>query len=68
MTEPSRSVHWERLAVLRSPLLLLIGMALLTVAAFLWDVKAGLAASGLGVILLGYLTDGPAASGQEMRR
>jgi hypothetical protein len=68
MTEPSRSVHWERLAVLRSPLLLLIGMVLLCVAAFMWDVRAGLTASGISVILIAFLTDGPAPSGQEVRR
>lgn len=68
MTEPSRSVHWERLAALRSPLLLLIGLGFLCVAAFLWTPIAGYAAIGIAVIVLAFLTDAPATSGQEVRR
>ncbi len=66
-----RGVHWERLAVFRSPLFLLLGLGFLCVAAFLspWA-WLGWAAIGVSLILVGYLTDAPApaADPNGMRR
>lgn len=59
--EQGRGVHWERLTVLRSPLLLFVGLGFLCVAAFMWAPAAGWAAMGVSLILLGFLTDAPAA-------
>ncbi len=59
-------MRWERLAAVRSPFMVLVGLGFLCVAAFMWTPVAGWAAIGVGLILLAYLTDGaPAESGQQ---
>jgi len=68
MTTSGRSVHWERLAALRSPLMLFIGLAFLCVAAFMWTAIAGWASVGIALILLGYLTDAAPADDSAVRR
>ncbi len=61
-------MRWERLAVLRAPVLTLVGLICLCVAAFLWAVAAGWAACGVALVFLAYVTDGPAESAQEASR
>lgn len=63
-----RTVRWERLAVLRTPVLMLLGLIALCVAAFLWAVAAGWAAVGVALIFLAYVTDVPDERGPEVRR
>ncbi len=55
-------MRWERLAVLRSPLMVLVGLGCLCVAAFMWAGAAGWAAVGISLLLLAYLTE-PDAQG-----
>lgn len=50
-------MKWEKLALIRTWLLVLGGLACLCVAAFLWTTIAGLAATGVSALLLAYLTD-----------
>jgi len=59
MDQQGRAVQWGRLAAVRSPLMVLMGLAFLCVSAFLWAPVAGWAAIGVSLILLAYLTDGP---------
>ncbi len=61
--EQGRSVHWERLAIVRSPLMVLAGLACLCVAAFMWAVPAGWAAVGMALLLLAYLTESGGGNG-----
>jgi hypothetical protein len=67
MTGHTRTVHWERLAALRSPFFLLAGLAFLCVAAFLspWS-WLGWAAVGLSLLVAGALMDAPVS--EEVRR
>jgi hypothetical protein len=49
-------VQWERLAVLRSALLTLLGLGSLSLAAFLWTTIAGFAVLGVALLVLEWLT------------
>lgn len=53
------SIKWDRLAAIRTWVLVLVGLASLVTAAFLWMLPVGLAALGAALILLAYLTDDP---------
>lgn len=67
MSGRERTVRWERLALLRTPVLMILGLAALCVAAFLWTAPAGWAMVGVSLIFVAYVTDS-ADSGQEVRR
>jgi len=56
-------VNWERLAAVRTIVLVLLGLCALVTAAFLWTVPAGLCAAGVALLALAYLTDPNGAGG-----
>ena len=59
-------MHWERFAQIRTVLLILIGFSSLSLAAFLWDVRAGFAAVGVSALALEFLTgNAPAQDGRR---
>lgn len=62
----SSSIKWEKLGAIRTWVLVLLGLASLVTAAFLWLLPVGLAALGVSLLLLAYLTDAP-ADGQVKR-
>lgn len=66
MSGGERIVRWERLAMLRTPVLMLLGLTALCVAAFMWTPAAGWAAVGVALMFLAYVTDTPAE--EEVRR
>ncbi len=59
--QPERAVKWERLAVLRSPVLVLLALAAVCVGVFMFSVPAGWIAVGVSLMFVAYVTDGPAA-------
>lgn len=52
--------------MLRTPVLMLLGLTALCVAAFMWTPAAGWAAVGVALMFLAYVTDTPAE--EEVRR
>jgi Na+-translocating ferredoxin:NAD+ oxidoreductase RnfD subunit len=50
-------VRWDKIAEVRTILMVLAGLALISVSAFLWLVPVGYAVSGACLLLLAYLTD-----------
>ena len=50
-------MRWDKIAAARTIVLVLLGFALLAVAAFLFDERLGYAVSGVELLLLAYLTD-----------
>lgn len=50
-------MRWDKLASIRAVLLVLLGFVLLTIAAWLTDVRLGLAVGGVCALALAYLTD-----------
>jgi hypothetical protein len=61
----TRGVKWERLTLVRSPFLLLLGLAALCVGAFMVAVAAGWAAVGVALIVMAYLTDSAPSEGAQ---
>lgn len=59
-------LKWERLAAVRTLILVVIGLSALVTAAWVIALPAGLAALGVAVLLLAYLTDpnGPNSGGR----
>lgn len=55
-------MRWDKITAARTVVLVLLGFALLAVAAFLFDERAGYAMSGVELLLLAYLTDAPAGT------
>ncbi len=51
------AVAWSKLGALRVWLLVLLGVACLVTAAYMWALIAGVAATGIALILLAYLLD-----------
>jgi len=49
-------VHWERLAAIRTLVLIVAGFGFLVTAAFLLDYRAGFALLGIALLVLEYLT------------
>lgn len=55
------SVHWERLALLKTPMMVILGLALAVVGVFVQFGQGwGLLAAGVAVLLFAFLTDSPA--------
>jgi len=50
-------VKWDRLSAIRTWILVLAGLALLTAGAFLWLIPVGYGVAGVSLLLLAYLTD-----------
>lgn len=53
-------MRWEKLAPIRTLILVLLGFLAIAYGAFLIFIPAGLIVLGIGLVLLGYLTDAPA--------
>lgn len=50
-------MNWEKLAPLRTLMLVLLGFVSISVGAFLWLIPVGYVVLGVGLVLLAYLTD-----------
>lgn len=63
-----RAVKWERLAVLRSPVMVLLALAAICVGVFMLSVPAGWIAVGVALLFLAYVTDVTPEGGEQRGR
>lgn len=62
-----RVIKWERLAAIRTALLMLLGLSAITAGAFLIYTPAGWIILGLALMFLAFVTDSDEQEGQVRR-